>query len=840
MSLTLPAVYSSASKQGNIQENWIVQLGFFNGDAQGSGDGGWDAVLQADGTANLLTADVNSSTTTIPVDDGTVFAANDFLKIESEIVKVVSISSNNLTVVRTQMSTSAEAHEDDDAIYWNNFKAIALSDTTVDSVFYRGVITNKPSIRSSVNLAKSTAKTGNISLSLANFQYQGDDFSAELFLGTRKYINREVRIYSQLNGEATLSNCLQIYSGRLIDISHDDSTISLQLTEQRPWDFITTPRQRSSVYKHIFPIAYGDFVANQSSTGSETYCTGKKLFPIPIDVVTGSTINSLMFQEQAITGSGATSPNPHYYEKNLDQFIPLYETSSATADDESSSYAGGFGLISYWALKRALKFKPDGVSDAGGFASAANAFDTSDADDTGTSYTREVHSGSFSAGPGSNTSTTSSIMKLTIPQMSGKYSAVKVEIRARIHGSLTTAAQILTATCKLNNKSSGADTALATVVGQTPDSTFQTGSGYADYSDTFTTEYLASTDGLSTIDIEAETVFTRNNTSGDGSFSCFFDVVDVRVYGTLEIDFDETSNKNLQGGTNIVYSLDTLYSGGNGLDASYSGGSGSVITGLGMHRDLLARFTNYDAADSSIYNWDTSFPSSGSLDIEDLRLDSSSWGVRWWASEPIDLKKILEQIQYEFCFIFKWRADGSGSYWIIKDSYSSGDETQTFTKNDITNLKISNTPFSELLTKMDINYEKHPSESKYLSSQTSEDTTNDPRASWNIQSKENIKEINLDMNIDKIGNTNVGGNDPNDGFADYYMNIFGDIKKIISCDIVNPAVSYNLETGDIVQFSNTAGEMPVDPFGDNWADYYMITNLNRSPGKVNVTVREVG
>ena len=46
MSLTLPAAYSAATKQGNIQENWLIQLGYFNGDAQGEGEGGWDAVLQ--------------------------------------------------------------------------------------------------------------------------------------------------------------------------------------------------------------------------------------------------------------------------------------------------------------------------------------------------------------------------------------------------------------------------------------------------------------------------------------------------------------------------------------------------------------------------------------------------------------------------------------------------------------------------------------------------------------------------------------------------------------------------------------------------------------------------
>ena len=140
---------------------------------------------------------------------------------------------------------------------------------------------------------------------------------------------------------------------------------------------------------------------------------------------------------------------------------------------------------------------------------------------------------------------------------------------------------------------------------------------------------------------------------------------------------------------------------------------------------------------------------------------------------------------------------------------------------------------------MNISYDKHPAEDRFLSAQTSEDTTNNPRTNWNIQSKENIKDIKLEMNVNKIGNTNVGGNDPNDGFADYYMNIFGDIKKIISCDIVNSAKGYNLEAGDIVQFSNTAGEMPVEPFGDNWADYYMITNLTRSPSKVSITCREV-
>jgi len=145
-------------------------------------------------------------------------------------------------------------------------------------------------------------------------------------------------------------------------------------------------------------------------------------------------------------------------------------------------------------------------------------------------------------------------------------------------------------------------------------------------------------------------------------------------------------------------------------------------------------------------------------------------------------------------------------------------------------------PFSELLTKMEINYEKHPAEDRYLSNVTSSNST--ARTSWNIQEKENISEVDLDMNV---GTPNSSGQtDGNADFYSYYDNIFGDIKKIVTCDIVNPAVSYNLETGDIIQFSNTAGEMPVEPFGDDWQDYYMITDLQRSPGKIKIQAREVG
>ena len=45
--------------------------------------------------------------------------------------------------------------------------------------------------------------------------------------------------------------------------------------------------------------------------------------------------------------------------------------------------------------------------------------------------------------------------------------------------------------------------------------------------------------------------------------------------------------------------------------------------------------------------------------------------------------------------------------------------------------------------------------------------------------------------------------DPNSDFYSYYNNIVGDVKKLISCEVVNSAKSYSMETGDIIKFDET-------------------------------------
>ena len=831
MSLTLPAVYSAASKQGNIQENWIVQLGFFNGDAQGKGDGGWDAILRSNGAANLLNEDLDHSEPDVNVDDATVLQAGDFIKVESEIMQILSISTHTLTVVRGAMGTTPATHDNDTAIYWNNFTPISLADTTVDSVFYHGTITNVPSIRSSIDLAKSTAKTGNISLNVVNFQFKGDDFSAELFLGTRKYINRNVKIYSQLNGDSTLANCLQVYQGRLIDISHDDSSIKLTLAEKRPWDFISIPQDKTDIKNIYEPIAYGNFTKNASTEGSPDYCTGTSLRPIPF-------IDYSQKKLWYVSGSDSVSSNAdcHYYDENIDRFIPILSTDTATV----SKY-GAHCLSVPREMERTIKWKPSDVHSSGTntFSSSASAFDKglrSDAADDSTSGTAATKSNGATS-DGANYY----FLTLNSPEIEGSLDgtsdaySLRIEVVWKITATALSGSPANSTIILYYRDTSDTWRSFGQIT-QAEGAGTESGTLKITYTDalnvtgdtvTNTTGYGGdlNVDGFWTNGIQIRTNF--NKQSGGACTGTVY-IYDVRLYTTTALTWGDK-----QAALNAVREKKYLYTGADGVDNSFTGGSNVADTGLEAHRDLLFRFTGFDDADGDIYNYDAN------LDIEAARI-TTAWNIRWWALEPVELKKILEQIQYEFGFIFKFRHDGTGSYWYVKDSYSSGNVTQTLKKDDIINLKINNTPFSELLTDMRIEYEKHPADDRYLSSLTSKDTTNDPRTKFNIQSKENIQEIKLDMNVNKPGNANPGGGDTNDGFADYYMNIFGDVKKIISCDIVNPAVSYNLETGDIIQFSNTAGEMPVEPFGDNWADYYMITDLQRSPGKIRIQAREVG
>ena len=92
---------------------------------------------------------------------------------------------------------------------------LAFSDVTDSSIFWHGVVLNRPSIRESLDLANSTAKTSNISLSIPDFNYNGNPISELLLFSSDYFINQVVTVYSKVNNKTKV----ELGSFRLSNIS---------------------------------------------------------------------------------------------------------------------------------------------------------------------------------------------------------------------------------------------------------------------------------------------------------------------------------------------------------------------------------------------------------------------------------------------------------------------------------------------------------------------------------------------------------------------------------------------------------------------------------------------
>ena len=246
-----------------------------------------------------------------------------------------------------------QLHNSDSAVV-----GLAFYHTTVSSVDYYALINNKPSIRESINLKNQTSKTSNVSLSCNNDKIFYDNavvtLSEHLYGTSTKYLNRTVKIYIQPDDEDNINNCLLIYTGKLINISHDLKEVKLSITAQRPWDGIEIPQVKTPRNKY-FPVAYGDFTPNASTSNADStaisvstsanvdeFRNRKTLYPIPVDTVIGNSV-------YALSGGWSQSAKAwsHYYEKTLDKFLPLANDASTatTMDSANESYEGGYATI---------------------------------------------------------------------------------------------------------------------------------------------------------------------------------------------------------------------------------------------------------------------------------------------------------------------------------------------------------------------------------------------------------------------------------------------------------------------------------------------------------------
>lgn len=683
-----------------------------------------------------------------------------------------------------------------------SYIGLALDDVTDDAGdFYRGVITNRPSLREKINLHSSTSSVSNISITIANFNYNNNDFSKELVFGTNYYINQDVKIYSRVNDsvgaifsqideefdsyDITFQNAsddkLLIYTGRLESVSHNHNTITLNIVAKRPWDDISIPNTKTTNNIDI-PVSYGNFATNSNTTYSSpsflSALTEQNYRPI---LAESTEDGKLYFASSSESKSDAELA---IYDRNMDKFIPcelMIDDSQATTVSKNSAYLS----YAHPNLKRGFKYRGTSAenSDNTGFPSPPEWTNTGNAIDTSTSSTADItdtKNGAY------NTLYESDYLLIKFPHPTGNFVSGNYKIDITYDFDANTDVTIVTGTIRhrvyilMDNSQTTSQAFDITSSTATIDQNNQT----------------LSITGLTSVPENAKIYVEVSFVSGGAiqagnSLTWNLNVKDVAITGQFK---DDPKN------------ISEAYTGADGLDRSYSSGNTTKIHEA--VRDILHRYTSLTL---------TTDPTGWSA----LDTARSSWTIRYWLNEPELLKDVLDQLSYEGAFIYRMRQDDTLQFIHVPNNPSND---HTVTKDDISNFKISHTPFSDLITKTEYEYERHPAENRYISTATVTNSTS--RTNYNIGTEDNVKKIELEALVAAVS----GGTGMNASHGNYYNELNGEVRIVMSCDVVNPQIAASMEVGDIVYMS----DMPVSAFGTAFPEQFILTSLKKSPGRTSI------
>ncbi len=765
-----------------------------------------------------------------------------YWKLDEGTGTSITDSSSNNNTGTIVSGTSASAGDAEWAIgefdQFIHAFGLAFKDTTVSSNHYHGSVLNRNiTIRDSIDITNGTSSTGNISITSANFDLHGTDFYKLLFNGTNNYHNKEVRVYAQFEGEGTLSNCQKIFTGRLVEVSLDQNqNATMQINTYRPWDGIDFPQKRHSRFNIYEPVVYGDF--NNSNHTDASY---GGVFPVPLIITEDLKIKTLMPRSY----SSGDNNYLHYY-VGQDYFLAMgsgsLDTSGTNTEAEATAVDGGVNVLStpinYYAKGYIV---PQHGNDLFGRTELTNPQDAFTKTSTGDWDTDTFASYSH---PDTSTNVHRYLQMMTVGKVGPNTKIRKIKLRhGVVHTDGTGVGQFYQvdffkdgSTLSDNRIYDNSTDTTGTVIGSGT-----TGSN-AEYSlqtapdcpTELNIDYKNSTDPTSGLTSEAHTlklfgvkIFVSirfwKNLSGDN-----------RIYGedsdgnSVQID-DEGNAAKLYDDLNKIK---FFYCGGPGLTASWD--SGAIEHGHDAHRDLLQKFAGISSDDPE--NWSS------------LNTDRAinNWKIRYWQMEPTSLKENLDKLAMEFGFNYKMDANGKLKYIHLKKS-SELSASVNLTNQDIDKVSLKTTGLDNVITKWEIANNKHPApdnkadtisetsgrKSGYYTFNTISNTN---RIKYNLGDKEGIKTINLDYNIGTIPSS--ADSDCNADWYSYYNNIMGDMKILVSCDVVNPMKGCQVETGDIITFT----DMPVEMFGTDFSTskYYMVIETKRSMGKVSIKAREVG
>jgi len=714
-----------------------------------------------------------------------------------------------------------------------------VAHSSISDMNYHGFILNKPTLRESIDLASSTAKIGNISITCANqtLSNHSKKLSAEIYGGSNTYLNHQVIVYSRVGG-----NSLKIFDGRLKDVKMDNAdTVTLTLAVNNPLDVISIPELQSKAGNY-YPVFYGTGTPETSTVSSPSFVDAARVFPVQVDSLNNDSYNCLL--HKAVTDGRLHYPvKDQYDETNFPIFVPMDEannTSTTTYEGETNSNKNI--ITTDLDLERSYLIRPQSVTDPSTASGSGNGLglvvtnseNAHDATGSGTSAT-------FSFQSDANETLQGTYEMTDFPKEDHAISELKFRFTHQVSafqerdGDLTITLRVLA----FWNNLSSFEQVQYTGTQVTTTTTF----------DLLNTSLFGTSLGTMPDKIHLFISFANNpDDPGGGTLDDFNSatllVKDMFLEITTKIDPPVNSDGVAEKLSKIgaVTNVKKLYTGADGLDKSFS--SGAVTSILDMHRDLLYRFGGVTS--TPVVN--NNNPDGTAKPYSDLETDRTNWFCKYYTNKPVQLDTLLKKCQFEGGFIHRFRPNDSASQYIyIDDSMTT---THFIRKEDLSNISVSVTPIESLITKRIIKYEVNPINDKTFENKTCTDTTNNPRTKYNLSSntKENIKTTELKILRNKVGDTNMGST-RNNGFANYYNAIEGVPKLIINAEIINPGDSsearnsgssyfYLMEVGDICEIDDSY--QLIAPFGDSFDQkQFILTSITRGAGSLKVVLREI-
>ena len=717
-------------------------------------------------------------------------------------------------------------YEDAPATASNNFLGLSFQDVTItknaaggaEDWDFHGAIVNAPTISETLNLERSSVSTSTMRIQLANFTYSSNPVSEELFGGSNKYINRPVKVWSVLGSSVRLDRCFNIYTGRLQQISHDDQGVSLDIISFRPWADIKIPNV-ASPKNNYFPVIYGNYTKETSTDASPAFIGDGVMWPTIVESATAGKVTTLV--HQSLDNSSGKETSLHYFEKNATSEGNELFASLNSIPSASVAIGNGNALKTNIDLKREFKARPNSVIDEEERDKFGNYANMIDGDTSAyATYTEESASGGGSLSASVETVATHQV-HFELPSYDHELSSMTVTYKLQLVSvttSMAGGANAMTWSIVVNDKT-----------GEVDDDTAITYSGSdAAFSDTTATFYTVTKSAADQVPdkIEMEVVSTITNTTNPNAGTVSLTNFELRIYDVayapkliIPISTTAATDKGIAA-NQAIRDIDVLYCAADGFTQGWSGGNSStlVLEPQDIIRDMLDRYAGQDSTDS------TSF--------DTMTTNRDGWNMRLWSLEPTDLKSVLDKVAFEGACPWHFRADGKLRYITIANSPSAN---HTLDKNDFDNLTISHTPVRSLKTSYQVFSETHPAERRYLTA-SAEINNATPRTNYFAASSyENKQKVNLDYLVANVGA--AFGGDKNDDWVDWYGSFFGDVKMMISMNVVNP-VYYVMEIGDIVAFTNSA--MPVKAFASAWTNLkFVVTNIKRSVGRLSIQLYEV-